>query len=957
MSILWRSWVTFTAIIATVLIVLALLSSFQHNALYSDLIRQRLSVVAQTTAHSFQSVVNLGLPISMVRNARKVLARARQTDPRITAIHAFNPTGIIVQTTDPDDPGKVPDEVKLAQSLADSSQWSVETDTELYSGISIRNAAGTTVANIVVVYPKEEFVERTTAVVKHIATTTLGLLIIFSAAAYLLLRLRLSGPIHGLARLDLLLSAIRHDGGGGEKTPPMTEEEAANLGFLRADIETLEDHLHRATKSYDAAISSLGITDQAIDDSTPIDDDNGDGQAVVVTSTPETSLARLIARKLVPWAGLLIIGSALTLGILTIRTVNRSIEPEIANRTTLMGTVINSNIQRAVSAGVPLAKLVGAEQYFGSFLREFPEVAYIGVATGRIILEAGKRQEDIYGPRRSSKDVVAYPIESGGEQIGYIIIDVDTGYIAKEFENVLLDLAVVALVAVLLAFEVLVVMMSVSLTAPFNRLQHLVTLQAAGDFSKRIEARGKHAVDLIGARLSERAETLHRAFARAWVKTTPGVDDDRSRSLKDLASRFGLSTHRPDLMLFSYLNDIRLPLFLFAAADALPLAFFPLFTRAANNPLSWLDLGVVISLPLAGYLIAIMAASPYARPLAERFGHRKLILLAAGPAIAAHVGLYLSTNVIEIVLYRTVAGFAYAIVTLACQDYVLDVVPKEQRMRSLGIYSGVLFAGIFCGTAMGGVLADRLGQDSVFLVSAALVLVSGLLVYCLLPGRRLPQAAGVGSADGTSASIWAPLRSHRFSALVFGIAIPTQVLMQAFISYLVALYLHELGASVADIGRTLMVFFLMIALMGPTTARVTDGRFDPALVTVLGAILSGVSLLVGAIWGTQLGILVAVWGAGIGHGMVRGPQVSIAMTIAETDLARLGSNAVLGSLRTLERGGSIIGLVVIALLSSTIGYAAAIGVVGVWALVGVAAFMVSLAMSGGLPRMRRGEQQ
>ena len=237
------------------------------------------------------------------------------------------------------------------------------------------------------------------------------------------------------------------------------------------------------------------------------------------------------------------------------------------------------------------------------------------------------------------------------------------------------------------------------------------------------------------------------------------------------------------------------------------------------------------------------------------------------------------------------------------------------------------------------------------------MLASALLVYRLLPGRRLPQAAGVGSADGTSASIWAPLRSHRFSTLVFGIAIPAQVLMQVFISYLVALYLHELGASVADTGRTLMVFFLMIALMGPMTARVTDGRFDPALVTVLGAILSGVSLLVGAVWGTQLGIFMAVWGAGIGHGMVRGPQVSIAMTIAETDLARLGSNAVLGSLRTLERGGSIIGLVLIALLSSTIGYAAAIGVVGVWALAGVAAFMVSLAMSGGLPGIRRGERQ
>jgi len=145
MFILWRSWITFTAIIATVLIVLALLSSLQHNALYSDLIRQRLSVVAQTTADSFKSVVNLGLPISMVRNARQVLERGQQTDPRIIAIHAFNPSGINVHTTDPANPNKVPVEVILAQSLAESNEWSVESETGLFSGISINNSAGTRV--------------------------------------------------------------------------------------------------------------------------------------------------------------------------------------------------------------------------------------------------------------------------------------------------------------------------------------------------------------------------------------------------------------------------------------------------------------------------------------------------------------------------------------------------------------------------------------------------------------------------------------------------------------------------------------------------------------------------------------------------------------------------------------------------------------------------------------------
>jgi predicted MFS family arabinose efflux permease len=731
----------------------------------------------------------------------------------------------------------------------------------------------------------------------------------------------------------------------------MTEKEAGKLGFLRADMETLEDRLNEATESYARARAILGEVDDA--PGAPRSTEVG---AVVMTSVPETSLARLIARKLMPWAGLLIVGSALALGMLTIRTVSGSIEAEIANRTTLMGTVINQNIQRAVSAGVPLGKLVGAEQYFGNFLKEFPEVAYIGVATGRIILEAGERQENIYGPRRSSKDVVAYPINSGGEQSGYIIIDVDTGYITSEFENVLLDLGVVALVAILLAFEVLVVMMSVSLTAPFNRLQHLVTLQAAGDFSKRIESRGRHAVDLIGAFLSERAEALHRGFARSGGRVSRDAGDGRSRTLEELRSRYGLSMQRPKLMVFSYLNDIRLPLFFIAAASQLPLAFFPLFTRAADNPLTWLDLGVVISLPIAGYQLAILAGSPYARPLADRFGYRGLMLLVAVPTIVAYIGLYFATNVIEIVLFRTVSGFGYAIIMLACQDYVLDVVPKRQRSRSLGIYSGVLFAGIFCGTAMGGVLADRLGQDTVFLVSAALVLLAGLLVFRLIPGRRAQPPAERAPAGKSSVSIWAPLGNLPFAALVLGIAIPANVIFQAFVAYLAALYLNDLGASPADIGRTLMVFFLMIALMGPATARVTDGRFDPALMAVAGGVLSGVALLAGAVWGTQLGILVAVWGAGIGHGMIRGPQVSAALSIAESDLRHLGSNAVLGSLRTLERGGSIIGLVLIALLSSHIGYPAAIAAIGVWAIAGAVAYAATLMLGGGLLAVQRGEQ-
>ncbi|MFP3599616.1 MFS transporter, partial [Chryseobacterium sp. SIMBA_029] len=116
---------------------------------------------------------------------------------------------------------------------------------------------------------------------------------------------------------------------------------------------------------------------------------------------------------------------------------------------------------------------------------------------------------------------------------------------------------------------------------------------------------------------------------------------------------------------------MRLALFLFAAADELPLSFLPLYTRSADNPWKWVDGSVLISLPLAGYLSAIVFISPFAGPLAQRLGRRMLLFLSAIPVFVAHLLLYFATSVPEIVAARTIIGAGYALVTLACQDYVI----------------------------------------------------------------------------------------------------------------------------------------------------------------------------------------------------------------------------------------------------------------------------------------------
>jgi predicted MFS family arabinose efflux permease len=929
-SILWRSWLTFSVVIATVLAVLATLSILQHNAILSELIRQRIAVVAHTTAASFRSIVDLGLPLSAMRNGNEIVARALQTDPRLSAIHVFDPAGVKVYTTAEDRAEPVSRAILRAQALADGVAWSVETANELDSGSSVVNRAGDIVGGVVVGYAKDAFNARADAMAMRTISEAIVLWLAFSVLAFVILRILLAAPLRGLARLEALPEQLRK----GHRAPLQegsADSKPTKLALLDGEIEGLKEKLIAAFAQFSRTEAELGrLAHEVPTASVGTAQEPGNPSPAIVEQSEATSLARIMARRLAPWAALLIVVSALILGTLTLRNVNSSVAPELAARTGLIGTVVSANVQRAVSAGIPLNDLVGADRYFGGLLHDLPEVAYIAVAAEQIVLEAGQPVDPHRGRSRAT-----YPIVFDDEQIGNVIIDIDPTFISRQFLDVFLDLGVVVLVTVMLAFEVMVLMLSRSLTAPLDRLQHLATLQAAGDFSRRLTVGTRNTIDRIAALLSDNATAVNRTFARVFAASAGSA----ATRVQDLAQRHGLSTDGPGRLILSYFTDIRLALFLFATADQLPLSFLPLYTRAADNPWGWLDKSVVISLPIAGYLAAIMAGAPFARTLSQRVGHRNLLVFAMLLTLLPHLGLYNATSVPAIVLYRTLTGFGYAIVTLACQDYLLDVVPKGQRDRALGLFATVLFGGLFCGTALGGVLADRLGQASVFLVSSVLIAISALLTLRLLSDAE--RAGTQSELAPLIPAIWAPLAHRRFAVLVLGIAIPANVLLQAFISYLVALVLDSLGASISDIGRTLMLYYLMIAMVGPLAARAAEGRVPTAYVAATGAILAGAGLALPVVWPGQLMVLVAVMLAGIGHGMVRGPQVSLAMTIAETELAHLGSAAVLGGLRTLERGGSILGLLAVAYLAGSLGYAAAIAAVSFWVLGGAVLFLIS----------------
>lgn len=911
-----RIWLALTAVMAIVLATLSILAVLQHDAILSNLIRQRLSVVVGSTAAPFRSVVELGLPVSMMRNATELLLRAKETDPLIKAVHLINPSGIVVDSTLAGDVEPMPREIVRALVDSVDGRWTAETDTDLISGYSILDEGGRPVAGVVASYPSIELESRSRAIRQRMGLVSAILLALFSMVSYLALRVRMRGPVSELRRIEKQL-----DGSD--------EQASAEISTATASFPALSEMLERASLAYRSALSDLSEFRSPVPDA-PL----GDGAAALVrfVGIAETDLARNITRRLMPLVGAMVFGSALVLAYVAYLGIGESFSPEIAKRTELIGTVANANIQRAIEAGVPLDQLVGGQDYFQDLTQNLPEISYLGILPGKPILEIGKK-------RSAAQGVSEFPLVLDGETVGTIVTETDPLYFAAQFRDMLLDLSVVLVVIVLFAFELVVVMMASSVTRPIDGLQHVAGLQAASDFSKRLAASGMNIIGRLADRISERAVRLNGMFAEAWRSALAGRDPEEStRVIEALGRRFGLSRSGAEVLRFCSLSDVRLPLFLFAMADELPLSFFSLYAKDADNPITWISPGIVIGLPLAAYLLATLFGAPLARPLERRFGYRNLFLAGAGMSMLANVGLFAADNIVHLIACLALNGLGFILASLSCQDYVLDMLPPAVRSRSIGLIRTAMFSGVFAGTALGGIIADRMGQRAVFIVCAVVMAVSAGLIWRYVPQFR--ASSGEQEDARLSFNLLAPMRSARFAAIAFGIIVPLEIVDHVFVSYLLSLQMDALGSSAADIGRAMMCFFLMLIIGGAVQDKVPERYSNPALIAFASSVVSGAVLLVAAAFPSSASMLLAAAGTGLGLGLAGGPQAVLVMDLAEGRLSHLGSSAVLGTMRLLERGGAVAGLVLTGLLTGYIGYSGAVGAIGCLALFGAVVFAV-----------------
>jgi EmrB/QacA subfamily drug resistance transporter len=142
------------------------------------------------------------------------------------------------------------------------------------------------------------------------------------------------------------------------------------------------------------------------------------------------------------------------------------------------------------------------------------------------------------------------------------------------------------------------------------------------------------------------------------------------------------------------------------------------------------------------YLLAITTLVVSAGRLGDVTGRRRLLLGGFAVFTAASVLCGVAPTLGLLIAARAAQGLGAAIMMALTMAFVGDTVPKERTGSAMGLLGTMSAIGTALGPSLGGVLIAAFGWRAIFLVNAALGIVTLLLALRTLPADRPVERPG-----------------------------------------------------------------------------------------------------------------------------------------------------------------------------------------------------------------------
>src|SRR6185312_1673580 len=469
-----------------------------------------------------------------------------------------------------------------------------------------------------------------------------------------------------------------------------------------------------------------------------------------------------------------------------------------------------------------------------------------------VVLQMAHETSEISKAARVGQQyIVSVPINDNGKPLGILHVGIDAAFVDHVLLEVLLDVVVVLVVSLFFTLELLNFMAGARLASGLGEFARQVDRMRAGDFTATARVRANDEIGRLLRRIDSAIDHLNVRYEflagelQDKLRTATGA---RREALKPAQQafetlskrfRFGAAPEAADLDEMN-LNRIRAPLFAFILAEELTRSYLPSYVNQLLVTIPGISPQVVIGLPIMLFMLIVALGQPYLGSWSERVGRRKAMLIGAGIATVGFVATALAYNLYDLLVWRSLCALGYAMVFVAAQGYVLDRTGQTNRAQGFALFIGAIMVATVCGPSIGGILADNIGFRMAFGVSAVMSFLSILAILRLPVNDARPQSQRP-SRPPRLREVMALIVNRRFMTLTGLAAMPAKIILTGVCFYLVPLYIVSLGNTSAMAGRMLMVYAVMMVLIVPLSARLSDASLRRDRYVSVGLIISGLS--------------------------------------------------------------------------------------------------------------------
>ncbi|MGF6824697.1 MFS family permease [Microbacterium sp. ZKA21] len=143
---------------------------------------------------------------------------------------------------------------------------------------------------------------------------------------------------------------------------------------------------------------------------------------------------------------------------------------------------------------------------------------------------------------------------------------------------------------------------------------------------------------------------------------------------------------------------------------------------------------------LTAFLLSGAVLAPVVGNLGDRFGHRRILLIALAVFAASTLAAAAAPNLTVLLVARVVQGISTATFPLALA-LARTLLSGPRLAAAFGWIPGMIGLGAGIALVVGGVIVDALSWRWLFIIGAVLIALSALLVIVQVPGGAAPAVA------------------------------------------------------------------------------------------------------------------------------------------------------------------------------------------------------------------------